>query len=107
MARIVRVHHVDKNAFLKGNIEPDTDELGMVFERTPNYSEVLEQVRIDLHWNEPSGVVDLEGRHNVGVWDTHMLEGNVYQPRATLGCIHRDGGGIRRQGSRVVCHQKG
>jgi hypothetical protein len=65
MARIVRVHHVDKNAFLKGNIEPDTDELGMVFERTPNYSEVLEQVRIDLHWNEPSDVVELEGRHDV------------------------------------------
>jgi len=37
-----------------------------VFERCTNYSEVLEQVRIDLHWNEPSDVVELEGRHNVG-----------------------------------------
>jgi hypothetical protein len=65
MARIVRVHHVDKNTFLKGNIEPDMDELGMVFERTPKYSEVLEQVRIDLHWNDPSDVVELKGRHIV------------------------------------------
>jgi hypothetical protein len=46
MARIVHVHHVDKEAYLKGNIEPDPDELDLVFERTPMYAEVLEQVRI-------------------------------------------------------------
>ena len=66
MARIVHVHHVDKDAFLKGNIEPDPDELDLVFERSPNYAEVLEQVGIDLHWNEASDVVELEGRYNVG-----------------------------------------
>jgi hypothetical protein len=66
MARIVHVHHVDKDAFLKGNIEPDPDELDLVFERSPNYAEVLEQVRIDLNWMDPSDVVELEGRHNVG-----------------------------------------
>lgn len=27
MARIVHVHHVDKDAFLKGNIEPDPEEV--------------------------------------------------------------------------------
>jgi hypothetical protein len=37
-----------------------------VFECTSNYVEVLEHVRIDLHWNEPSHVAELEGRHNVG-----------------------------------------
>jgi hypothetical protein len=35
-----------------------------VFEREPNHAEVLEQileqVRIDLHWNEPSDGVELE-----------------------------------------------
>ena len=65
MARIVHVHHVDKDAFLKGNIELDPDEIDLVFESSPNYAEVLEQVRIELHWNEPSDIVELEGRHNV------------------------------------------
>jgi hypothetical protein len=50
MARIVHVHHVDKEAYLKGNIEPDPDELDLVFERTHTYAEVLEQVRIELNW---------------------------------------------------------
>lgn len=66
MARIVHVHHVDKDSFLKGNIEPDPDEIDLVFERSPNYAKVLEQVRIDLNLNDPSDVVELEGRHNVG-----------------------------------------
>jgi hypothetical protein len=78
MLRIFHVHHVEKDAFSKGNIEPDPDELDLAFERCPNYAEVLEQVRIDLHWNEPSGVVDLEGRHNAGFgmhvrWRTMLI----------------------------------
>ena len=64
MARIVHVHHVDKDAFLKGNMEPDPDEEALVFERSPTYAEVLEQVRIDLDWMDPSDVVELEGRTN-------------------------------------------
>ena len=66
MARIVHVHHVDKDAFLKGNIEPDPDELDIVFERSPTYAEVLEQVRIELKRLDPCDVVELEGRHNMG-----------------------------------------
>jgi hypothetical protein len=65
IAIIVHVHHVDNNAFLKGKTEPDPDDLDLVFEHTPNCDLVLEQVRIDLHWNEPSDVVELEGRHDV------------------------------------------
>jgi hypothetical protein len=64
MARIVHVHHVDKLEYLKGNIEPDPGELDLVFERTPTYAEVLEQVRIELNWMNPSDVVELKGRHN-------------------------------------------
>jgi hypothetical protein len=66
MVRIVHIHHVDKEAYLKGNIEPDPDELDLVFERTLTYAEVLEQVRIELKWMDPSDVVELEGRHNTG-----------------------------------------
>jgi hypothetical protein len=51
---------------LKGNVEPDPDELDLVFHRSPNYAKVLEQVRNDFNWNEPSDVVELEWRHNVG-----------------------------------------
>ena len=42
MARIVHVHHVDKDGFLKGNIEPDKHERDIVFDSSPNYLEVLE-----------------------------------------------------------------
>ena len=35
----VYVHHVDKEAFLKGNVEPDPDELDMVFESSPSYAQ--------------------------------------------------------------------
>ena len=66
MSRIVHVHHVDKDAFLKGNMEPDPDEVDLVFERSPTYAEVLKQVRIELNWMDPSDVVELEGRHNAG-----------------------------------------
>ncbi|KAE8796099.1 putative 26S proteasome non-ATPase regulatory subunit 3 [Hordeum vulgare] len=62
----VYVHHVDKDAFLKGNIDPDPDELDMVFDLRPSYAELLEQVRKDLNWMDPSDVVEFAGRHNVG-----------------------------------------
>ncbi|KAE8779226.1 hypothetical protein D1007_47763 [Hordeum vulgare] len=62
----VYVHHVDKDAFLKGNIDPDPDELDMVFDLCLSYGELLEQVRKDLNWMDPSDVVEFDGRHNVG-----------------------------------------
>ncbi|KAE8766979.1 hypothetical protein D1007_61720 [Hordeum vulgare] len=62
----VYVHHVDKDAFLKGNIDPDPDELDMVFDLCPSYAELLEQVRKDLNWMDPSDVVEFASRHNVG-----------------------------------------
>jgi hypothetical protein len=82
----VYVHHVDKDAFLKGNIEPDPDEFDMVFESSPSYAEVLEQVRKDLNWMDPSDIVELEGRHNVGFgmhirWKTMHV--NSEQPWVT------------------------
>ena len=63
----VYVHHVDKEAFLKGNVETDPDELDMVFDSSPSYAEVLKPVRKDLNWMDPSDIVELEGRHNVGL----------------------------------------
>ncbi|KAE8820621.1 hypothetical protein D1007_01371 [Hordeum vulgare] len=62
----VYVHHVDKDAFLKYNIDPDPDELDMVFDLCPSYGELLEQVPKDLNWMDPSDVVEFDGRHNVG-----------------------------------------
>ena len=59
MSRIVHVHHVDKDAFLKGNMEPDPDEVDLVFERSPTYAEVLKQVRIELNWMNPSDIIEL------------------------------------------------
>ncbi|KAK1662919.1 hypothetical protein QYE76_051078 [Lolium multiflorum] len=53
-------------AYIKGNIEPDPEEVELVFDRSPNYAEVVAQVRSDLNWNEPNDGVELEGRHNVG-----------------------------------------
>ncbi|XP_048556496.1 uncharacterized protein LOC125537234 [Triticum urartu] len=44
----VFVHHGDKDAFLKGNIEPDPDELDMVFDSSPSYAELLQQVKVQL-----------------------------------------------------------
>ncbi|KAE8798371.1 hypothetical protein D1007_26467 [Hordeum vulgare] len=56
----VYVHHVDKDAFLKGNIDPDPDELDMVFDLCPSYGELLEQVRKDSNWMDPSDVVEFD-----------------------------------------------
>ena len=66
MPTIVHVHHVDKEAFLKGNMEPDPDEVALVFEQSPTYAEVLKQVRIDLNLMNQDEFVELEGRHNAG-----------------------------------------
>ena len=66
MERLVSVHHVDKEAFLKGNVEHDPDEIVVVFDRSPNYVEVVERIRIALEWTDPKDLVELEGRHNVG-----------------------------------------
>ena len=38
MAKIIHVHHVDNDAFLKDNIELNPNELDMVFERSPTYT---------------------------------------------------------------------
>jgi hypothetical protein len=65
MARIVIAHHADKEDILKGNVEVDPKEVMMVFDRIPNYAEVLEKLRIELKWSEPSDVVELDGMHNV------------------------------------------
>ncbi|KAE8788107.1 hypothetical protein D1007_37892 [Hordeum vulgare] len=56
----VYVHHVDKDAFLKDNIDLDPDELDMVFDFCPSYAELLEQVRKNLNWMDPSDVVEFD-----------------------------------------------
>ena len=66
MARIVNVHHVDKGAFIKGNVEVDVEEVVMVFERSPTYAEVVERCKEELKWSHHNDVVESEGRHNVG-----------------------------------------
>ena len=66
MERLVSVHHVDKEAFLKGNIDHDPEEIVVLFDRSPNYVELVEKVRIALNWKDPNDLVQLEGRHNVG-----------------------------------------
>ena len=93
MARIVHLHHVNKDAFLKGNEDPDLDEHDLVFDASPNYVELLEDVRKELNWMDPSDIVMLEGRH------THTLENNGYQLGTTLACIQGSGVRISRQGS--------
>ncbi|KAE8813736.1 hypothetical protein D1007_08921 [Hordeum vulgare] len=55
-----------QGCLLKGNIDRDPDELDMVFDLCPSYGELLEQVRKDLNWMDPSDVVEFDGRHNVG-----------------------------------------
>jgi hypothetical protein len=61
-----RPFFLDKEAFLKGNLDGDPEEVVMVFARSPTYAEVVEKVRENLKWNDPSYLVELEGRHNVG-----------------------------------------
>ena len=39
MERMVSVHHVDKDAFLKGNVEHDSKEKVVVFDHSLNYAE--------------------------------------------------------------------
>ncbi|KAE8807460.1 hypothetical protein D1007_16246 [Hordeum vulgare] len=38
----------------------------MVFECSPSYAELLEQLRKDLKWMDPSDVIEFDGRHNMG-----------------------------------------
>ena len=66
MERLVSVHHVDKEAYLKGNVDHDPEEIVVMLDRSPNYMEVVEKVRIALNWMDPNVGVELEGRHNVG-----------------------------------------
>jgi hypothetical protein len=35
---IVHVHHVDKDAFFKGNLEPNPEEVDLVFDRSPSFA---------------------------------------------------------------------
>ena len=58
MERLVSVHHVDKEAFLKGNIDHDLEEIVVLFDRSPNYVELVEKVRIALNWKDPNDVVE-------------------------------------------------
>jgi hypothetical protein len=78
MARIVSVHYVDKDEFMKGNVELDPDEVVMVFERSPNYVEVVEKVRIEFKSMSPTDDIEFEGRYNVSFgmhnrWKTMKL----------------------------------
>ena len=66
MARIVNVHHVDKEAFIKGNSEFDLEEVEIVFEHSPTYAELVERCKEELKWTHQNDVVELLGRHNVG-----------------------------------------
>ncbi|KAK1629933.1 hypothetical protein QYE76_004248 [Lolium multiflorum] len=52
--------------YADGNIEPDPEEVDLVFDLSPSFAEVVAQVRVELNWNEPNDGVELEGRHNVG-----------------------------------------
>jgi hypothetical protein len=84
---------------MKGNVKLDPEEVVMVFERTPHYAEVVEKVRIELEWMDPSDEIELEGRHNVSCCMHNRLEDNEAQLRAKLECIQRGGVRITRQGS--------
>jgi hypothetical protein len=39
---------VDKESFLKSNIEVDPEEVGIAFYRSPTYAEVVKKVRVEL-----------------------------------------------------------
>jgi hypothetical protein len=43
MKIVVHVHHVNKDTFLKGNIELDPEEIDLVFDRSLSYDEVVAQ----------------------------------------------------------------
>src|SRR3954471_2381304 len=64
----VFVRHGDKDAFLKGNIEPDPDELDMVFDSSPSYAELLQQVRKDLNWMDLWGPRLISRDHRMHVY---------------------------------------
>ena len=60
------MHHVDKEAFIKGNSEFDLEEVEMVFEHSPTYVELVERCKEEFKWTHQNDVVELLGRHNVG-----------------------------------------
>ena len=68
MARIVNVHHVDKEAFFSNNEEEfvDNGEKVMVFVNSPTYAEVVARVREVFEWIDPREKVELDGRYFVG-----------------------------------------
>uniref|UniRef100_A0ACD5VUB9 Uncharacterized protein n=1 Tax=Avena sativa TaxID=4498 RepID=A0ACD5VUB9_AVESA len=74
MVKNINVHHVDKAAFLKGDVECDPEEVVMVFGTSPTYVEVVERERNDLKWMDPSDVYELVGRYNVGFGHHNRLK---------------------------------
>jgi hypothetical protein len=49
---------------MKGKVKVDLEEVVMVFDRSPTYAEVVEKVRVEVKWNDPSDVVKLKRMHN-------------------------------------------
>ena len=73
---------MDKEAFLKGNVEANLEEVLMVFARSPKYAEVVKRCKEELKWTDPNDEVELEGRHNVGFgmhlrWKTMRLSSEL------------------------------
>ena len=61
----MNVHYLDKAAFMDGNA--DEGEEAMVFDTSPSYDDIVVKVRNILNWINPSDVVKLIGRYDVGV----------------------------------------
>jgi hypothetical protein len=106
MDKIVHVHHVDKDAFLKGNLELDPKEVDLVFDRSPSFAEVVARVRIDLNWKEPNDGVELEGRHNVG-FGMHNRWKTMHINSEQRWSVYKETVVESRQGSRVFYNQDG
>ena len=49
----------------KGKVEVDPEKAVIVLDHSSYYAEVVEIVRIEFNWMDPSDVVELEGMHNV------------------------------------------
>jgi hypothetical protein len=60
---------------LKGNVEcVDPEEVFMVFITSPTYADVVERIRFDLKWMEPSAACELIGRYNAGFGHHNRLK---------------------------------
>jgi hypothetical protein len=77
MARIVSVHFVDKEAFLKGNLDGDPDVVVMVFDHSPTYAEVADKVREQLKWNDPTYLVKLDKVREQLEWNDPSSASNI------------------------------